>query len=257
MSRCENLASYLETLLGYDFAIKYYSNKPEDWSEILLDDEMCYGSIKVVGDTNQSLSDINISVDEFALTLMIPKDKYAETIEGVEESLETINKTNVLIGSDYSLFLYSNRQDLGDVIYNGMYRSTVTIYFSLTTYTDLLLGDVQYLQVNTGSDYVQLQGKAQIIYDVECQYDGAVTSSAYQKNYLSSINEALVYNGVVVTTDTALAYIKAHLKDNTTFALSYYDGIDTITLDAKIASYTQEGISGNFVKVNLKFIQKG
>lgn len=197
MSRFNELANYLENLFGNKFCIKYYANKSVEWDKVIVDDDMTYGSLKVIGGQNQSLKGVSSVIEEVVLTLMIPNDSYAEITDAVDHMFQSIDKSLLLLGEDYSQFNYSYRQDLGEVIYNASIRSSVSYYFSLTTFTDLLLGDDQWLSILIGGDYVKLLGTTGITYQLQQSFDGAVKANAIQKNYIASINESIVFNGLV------------------------------------------------------------
>lgn len=257
MSRYDTLATYLENLLGTNFNIKYYANKSVEWEKVIIDDEMTYGSLKVIGGQNQSIKGLTSLVEEVALTFMIPVNSYAEITDDIDAAFQSIDKSLILLGEDYSQFNYSYRQDTGEIVYNASIRASVTYYFSLTTFADLILSDDQYLSVLYNGSYVKLKGATGITYQLQCSFDGSVNSTAYQKNYLASVNESIVFNGLMVSTDTILDYIKTNRKNGTTFSVKYYDGKDTFSLTMNLLDLTIVGVVGSLVKVEIKFVQKG
>ena len=71
MNKYDDLAKELQSLLGNSFDIKYYANLSVDWEKIIIDDNMVYGSIKVLGGTNQSVREYKTTTTEVGLTLMV------------------------------------------------------------------------------------------------------------------------------------------------------------------------------------------
>lgn len=256
LNKYDDLAKQLESLLGNNFNIKYYANLSVDWEKIIIDD-MVHGCIKVLGGSNQSVREYKTTTTEVGLTLMIQEEAYADTIDLVNNSLLGIDKQFLLLGEEYNQFIYGYQADLGQVYYNGNKYNSVTFNFSLITFDNLFLGDSQTISITIGGESKQLLGMTGINYKCQCSYDGTVNYTGLQKNYLSSINEVLTIDGLVVKDDAARKYVKQHLKDNTTFTISYFDGEDTITMTAKLVSYDANGISGNTIKYQIALIQKG
>lgn len=257
LNKYEDLAKELQSLLGNSFDIKYYANLSVDWEKIIIDDNMVYGAIKVLGGTNQSVREYKTTTTEVGLTLMVKEESYADTIDSVINALLGIDKQFLLLGEEYNQFIYGYQADLGQYYYNGNKYNGVTITFSLITFDNLFLGDSQAVSITIGGEITQLLGVTGVNYKCQCAYDGAVNNTALQKNYLSSVNETIQIDGLVVKDDVARKYVKQHLKDNTKFTITYFDGEAWISLDAKLISYDCNGISGNTIKYQMVFIQKG
>ena len=257
LSRYEDLAKQIETLLGNLFNVKYYKNTCVEWAKILTDNENTYGSLKVIGGENQSVKNIKSVVDNFAVTFMCKEEEYADVSEHIKNVFSSLDKQLLLLGEDYSQFIYDYQSDDGQVVYNAHKYSQVSFYFNLITFVDLFLGDSQKIEIKVNNNYTELLGVTGIVYSLQCQYDGAVNGTAIQKNRIAAINQSLTIDGLVVKNDLARANIKAHLTDKTSFDLKYFDGETTFTLTARLTTYTCVGVSGNLVKYQIVFIQKG
>ena len=257
MSRYESLAKQIETLLGELFNVKYYKNTCVDWATILTDSDNIYGSLRVIGGANQSVKGVKSVVDNLAITFMMREEVYAEISEHIKTTFSTLDKQLLLLGEDYSQFVYDYQSDDGQVIYNAHKYSQVSFYFNLVTFVDLFLGESQKVEIKVNNSYTELLGVTGIVYSLQCQYDGAVNSTAIQKNRLSSINQSLTIDGLVVKDDLARIYVKNHSLDKSKFEVKYNDGETTTELNSNLATYTCVGVSGNLVKFQIVFIQKG
>ena len=258
-SKYETLAKYLNDLFGTNFYIKYFENEEPDWEKVIVADDMVYGSIRVSGGQNQSLKDVYTYIEECGLTLMVKADAYSNTMDGIVESLKTVDKQIILLGEYYYQFNYSNRSDLGKYTIKGYEYFACTIYFNLVSFENLFLGDEQSCSILIGAEVTPFKGITGITYQAHTDFDSSVAASAYTKTHVSAMNQVIVIDGIVVKNDTARTQIKSNLMDKTkTFNVYYNDGetANAASFEARIADYTCLGIAGNLVKYQIKFIQK-
>ena len=251
MGKFEDFAEYLNNLLGTHFFVKYYANKSVDWEQMTLQ-ETCHGSMKVIGGSNQSLKDIHTRTDDLSLTFMIPEELFEERSTEVDSALNSIDKQLIPIDSEYIQFIYSFQTDIGQVVYNGRYFSSVTFNFSLISSVDLFMSDDQSVKITfSGNQFYQFKGLSGVTYQYVANYDGSVTQAAVQKNYLASFNETLVF-------DEAREYVEEFIGQDQDYQLKYEDGTGVLMYrKMKLVSYTRVGISGSLLKYELRFVQKG
>ena len=258
MGKFDTFAEYLNNLLGTHFFVKYYANKSVDW-EAVIDDNTCHGSMKVIGGSNQSLKDIHTRTDELSLTFMIPEELFEERSTEIDSALNSIDKQLIPLGTEYVQFIYSYQADIGQSIYNGKYYSSVTFNFSIVSFVDLFMSDDQYVELTWGNQFYRFKGLSSVTYQFEANYDGAVNQAGKQKNYMASYNETLILTGLVVDNDTAREKVEEYRTLDTDFTLKYHDGNSFVMIAQamKLAFYTRVGISGNLLKYELRFVQKG
>ena len=258
MGKFDTFAEYLNNLLGTHFFVKYYANKSVDWEQMTLQ-ETCHGSMKVIGGSNQSLKDIHTRTDDLSLTFMIPEELFEERSTEVDSALNSIDKQLIPIDSEYIQFIYSYQADIGQVVYNGRYFSSVTFNFSLVSFVDLFMSDGQTVKITfSGNQFYQFKGLSSVTYQYVANYDGSVTQAAVQKNYLASFNETLVLSGLVVENDEAREYVEEFIGQDNDYQLKYEDGTGVLmNRKMKLVSYTRIGISGSLLKFELRFVQKG
>ena len=258
MGKFDTFAEYLNNLLGTHFFVKYYANKSVDW-EAVIDENTCHGSMKVIGGSNQSLKDIHTRTDELSLTFMIPEELFEERSTEVDTALNSIDKQLIPLGTEYVQFIYSYQADIGQSIYNGKYYSSVTFNFSIVSFIDLFMSDDQTVKITfSGNQFYQFKGLSSVTYQYTANYDGSVNQAAVQKNYLASFNETLVLSGLVVDNDEAREYVEEFIGQDQDYQLKYEDGTGTLMdRKMKLVSYTRVGISGNLLKYELRFVQKG
>ena len=258
MGKFDTFAEYLNNLLGTHFFVKYYANKSVDWEQMTLQ-ETCHGSMKVIGGSNQSLKDIHTRTDDLSLTFMIPEELFEERSTEVDSALNSIDKQLIPIDSEYIQFIYSYQADIGQVVYNGRYFSSVTFNFSLVSFVDLFMSDGQYVELTWGSQFYRFKGLSSVTYQFAAQYDGSVNQAGKQKNYMASYNETLDLVGLVVANDTAREKIEEYRTLDTDFTLKYHDGNSFVMIAQamKLVTYTRTGISGSLLKFELRFVQKG
>ena len=258
MGKFDTFAEYLNNLLGTHFFVKYYANKSVDW-EAVIDENTCHGSMKVIGGSNQSLKDIHTRTDELSLTFMIPEELFEERSTEVDSALNSIDKQLIPLGTEYVQFIYSYQADIGQSIYNGKYYSSVTFNFSIVSFVDLFMSDDQTVKITfSGNQFYQFKGLSSVTYQYTANYDGSVNQAAVQKNYLASFNETLVLSGLVVDNDEAREYVEEFIGQDQDYQLKYEDGTGTLMdRKMKLVSYTRVGISGNLLKYELRFVQKG
>ncbi len=258
MNRYESLAKYFEILLGNDYDIKYYSNKSIDWEKIIIADEnMVHGSIKVIGGQNQSIKGVRSTIEEMALTMMIPFESYSEVVEYINGAFEGIDKQMLLLGENYYQFVLNYHSDLEQYTFNANKYYGVTYNFSITSFDDLFLGDNQTVKITISNEDVALLGLLGVTFKMQSAFDGSVGTSGIQRNYIAGINQDLVIDGLVVKDDVARKYVKDNRKNKLDFVVAYFDGESTITETYKLGAYTCNGIVGNLMKYQITFIQKG
>ena len=259
MGKFDTFAEYLNNLLGTHFFVKYYANKSVDWEQMTLQ-ETCHGSMKVIGGSNQSLKDIHTRTDDLSLTFMIPEELFEERSTEVDSALNSIDKQLIPIDSEYIQFIYSYQADIGQVVYNGRYFSSVTFNFSLVSFVDLFMSDGQTVKITfQNNQFYQFKGLSSVTYQYIANYDGSVNQAGKQKNYMASYNETLDLVGLVVKNDTAREKIEEYRTLDTDFTLKYHDGNSFVMIAQamKLVTYTRTGISGSLLKFELRFVQKG
>lgn len=203
---------------------------------------------------------IQLGTVQYPTQLLIEcNDKFKDDLVKVLDAfaLQYNEQVVTLDNSDYREY-YSTSTVVGTFQNRGVTRNVaLTMEATIISFDNFFLGENKTVKVLIGSQYVQIQGALGINYKFQCNYDGTVPSTGVQRNYLASKNEVITIDGIKIAGDEARLYIKQHRKDNTTFAIEYFDGETTETLNMKLISYDDNGVIGSTVKYQISLIQRG
>lgn len=247
-----------EEALPTNFMLSYNNNLDTNWSEILkpVEDKIVHGVMRVDSGDNEYVGTETIKTENMRFTFAIPNEKqtFSEAIEAIENLANQLNDLIIPIDTTKTCKIIINGRSSGAIeVVNRVEWVVTDLYFQIQIYADLISSNEVEITINSSALDV---GIIDVVYDYALSTESKMVGSGnVPTNYNAGAQKQLIITVVPQTGSTVYSSLLSAEDTETTFAISYNNGITTRTFNAKLIGINEHVVSGGTYVAQIKFLR--